>query len=62
MAKVELNTINKTFHQITQVMEVARARLTTVPTKNDDQYIWIAMQADVFFEIIVCENHTFCLI
>jgi hypothetical protein len=46
--------------QITQVMEVARA-LTTVPMKNDDQYIWISMQAVVFFEIIVCENQTFCL-
>jgi hypothetical protein len=34
----KIDPINKTFNQITQVMEVARA-LTTIPTKNDDQYI-----------------------
>ena len=53
-----INAINKTFLQITQVMEVARV-VTTVPTKNDDQYIWISMQDIVFFEIFVCENQTF---
>ena len=42
-------------------MEVARAHLTTVPGKNDDQYIWISMQVVVFFEIIAYENQTFCL-
>jgi hypothetical protein len=46
--------------QITLVMEVAQA-LKTVPTKNDDQYIWISMQTVLFFEIIVFENQTFCL-
>lgn len=36
-----INTIIKTFRlQIIQVIEVARA-VTAVPTKNDDQYIWI---------------------
>ena len=55
-----IDAINKTFVQITKVMEVAWA-LTTVPTKIDYQYIWISMQAVVFFEIIVCENHTICL-
>jgi hypothetical protein len=29
--------------------------------KNDNQYIWISMEVVVFFEIIVCENQTFCL-
>ena len=42
--KKTVNAINKTFVQITQVIEVARA-LTTIPTKNDDHYIWISMQA-----------------
>ena len=41
-------------------MEVSQ-ELITVPMKNDDQYIWISMQDVVFFEIIVCENQTFCL-
>ena len=50
-----INAINKTFVQITQVMEVAQA-LTIVPVKNDNQYIWISIQAIVFFEITVCEN------
>lgn len=56
-----IEPINQPFKQITQVMEVAWARLTTIPTKNDDQYIWISMQVAIFFEIIVCENHTFFL-
>jgi hypothetical protein len=56
-----IEPINKTFDQITQVMEVARECMTTVQTKNDDQYIWISVQAVVFFEIIVYENNTFCL-
>ena len=56
-----IKPINKTFDQITQVMEVVWACLTTVSTKNDDQYIWISMKVVVFFEIIVCENQTFCL-
>ena len=50
----------RTVDPINQVMEVAQARLTIVPTKNDDQYIWISIQAIVFFEIIVCENQKFC--
>ena len=53
-----INAISKTFLQITQVMEVARV-VTAIPMKNDDQYIWISMQAIVFFEIFVCENQTF---
>lgn len=52
-----INTINKTFLHITQVMEVSRA-LTIVPTKNDDKYISISMQAIAFFETFVCENYT----
>jgi len=43
-------------------MEVARAVLTIVPVKNDDQYIWISMQVVVFnLEIIIYENQTFGL-
>ena len=57
----KISIINKTYVQINQVMEVARAPMA-VPMKNDDQYIWIAMQAIVFFEIILCENQTFCLL
>ena len=48
-----INTMNKTFFQITQVVEVARA-VTSVPTKNDDQYVWISKQGIVFFEIFAC--------
>jgi len=60
--KKEIKAINKTFRQITPIMEVARAVLTTIPTKNDDQYMWTSMQVVVFnFEIIVCENQAFCL-
>jgi hypothetical protein len=55
-----IETIKKKFDEITQVMEVARS-LKTVPTKNDDQYIWISMQDVEFFEIIVYEKQTFCL-
>ena len=55
-----IEEINQTFRKITQGMEVDRV-LTTILMKNDDQYIWISMQVVVFFEIIVCENHTFCL-
>ena len=62
--KLEMrNTIeemNKRFIQITQAMQVAWA-LTTVPTNNYDQYIWMLMQVVVYFEIIVCENKTFCI-
>ena len=50
-----INAINKTFLQITQVMEVACA-VIVVSTKNDDKYIWISMQVVVFLEIIVYEN------
>ena len=49
-----INTVNKKFLKITQFMEVARA-VTTVPTKNDDHYVWISKQGVVFFEIFVCE-------
>ena len=48
----------KTFLQITQVMEVARA-VTIVPTKNDDQYVWISKQGIEFFEIFVSEIRRF---
>jgi hypothetical protein len=34
-------------------MEVAQA-LTTVPVKNDDQYIWISMQAAIDFFLNNC--------
>ena len=39
-------------------MEVAQA-VTTVPTKNDDQYVWISKQGILFFEIFVCEIRQF---
>ena len=48
----------KTFLQITQVKEVARAG-TTIRAKNDDQYVWISKQGVVFFEIFVCEIRHF---
>ena len=54
-----IEAINKTFGQITQVMEVAQA-LTIVPMNNGDQYIWISRQV-LFFEIAVYDNQTFCL-
>ena len=46
--------MNKTFLQITQVIEVTQA-MTTFPTNNDDQYVWISKQGVVFFEIFVYE-------
>ena len=55
-----IETINKTFDQKIQVMQVARTP-TTVPTKNDDQYIWMLMKNVIYFEIIVCENQTLCI-
>ena len=39
-------------------MEVARA-VTTVPAKNDDQYVWISKQGILFFEIFVYELRDF---
>ena len=56
--KKTINTMNKKFLQITQVMEVARA-VTSVPTKNDGQYVWISTQGIVIFEIFVCEIRNF---
>ena len=56
--KETINTVNKTFLKITQVMEVARA-VTTVPVKNDGQYVWISKLGVVFFEIFVCEIKNF---
>ena len=56
--KNTINTMNKTFLQITQVIEVAQA-VTVVPVKNDDQYFWISKQDIVFFEIFVCEIRHF---
>lgn len=53
-----INAIKKTFLQITKVMEVARV-VTSVLAKNDDQYIWISIEAIVFFEKFVCENQSF---
>jgi hypothetical protein len=44
----KIEAINQTFNKIIQGMEVAR-ELTTVPVKNDDQYIWISMQAVIVF-------------
>ncbi len=42
-------------------MEIAQA-LTTVPVKNDDQYIWITLQLQLYiFEITTYENQTFFL-
>ena len=46
--KKTIETNNQTLNKITQGMEVARA-LTTVPVKNDDQYIWISMQDTIVF-------------
>ena len=56
--KKTINTVNKTFLKITQVMEVALA-VTTVQAKNDDHYVWISKQGIVFFEIFVCEIRHF---
>ena len=42
-------------------MQVARA-LISIPTKNDDQYIWMLMQVVVYSEAIICQNQTFCII
>ena len=39
-------------------MEVARA-VKIVPTKKDDQYVWISKQGVVFFEIFVREIRHF---
>ena len=47
--KKTINTDNKTFLKITQVVEVALA-VTTVQVKNDDHYVWISKQGVVFFE------------
>ena len=50
-----IEPINKKFSQITQSMQVSQAPII-VPTKNDDAYLFfMLMQADVYFEIIVCE-------
>ena len=56
--KKTINTVNKTFLKITQVMEVALA-VTSVPVKNDDHYVWISKQGVVFFVIFVCEIQHF---
>ena len=56
-----IEEMNKTFCQITQFMQVAQA-LILIPAKNDDQYIWMLTQVVVYSEVIVCENHTFCII
>ena len=53
-----INTVNKTFLKIIQVMEVARV-VTTMPVKNDDQYVWISKQGILFFEIFVFEIRHF---
>ena len=34
----KIEVVNKTFNQITKIMQMARA-LTTIPTKSDDPYI-----------------------
>ena len=52
--KKTINTMNKKFLQITQVMGVAR-EMTSVSSKNDDRCVWISKQGIVFFEIFVCE-------
>ena len=54
--KKTINIMNKTFLQITQVMQVARA-VTTIPMKNDDQYVWISKKGIVFFEIFVVKSN-----
>jgi hypothetical protein len=46
--KKTIKAFNQKFNKITQGMEVVGA-LTTVPVKNDDQYIWISMQAAIVF-------------
>ena len=40
----------KTFLEITQVMEVALA-VTSIQAKNDDHFVWISKKGVVFFEI-----------
>ena len=52
--KKSIDTMNKTFLKITQVMEVALA-VTTIQAKNDDHYVWISKQGVVFFDILVYE-------
>ena len=57
--KKTINTMNKTFPKITQVMEVFLV-VTIVQVKNDDHYVWISKQGIVFFEICLW-NQTFFL-
>ena len=59
--KKTIEAIDKTFDQITQVMQVARA-MRIVPMKDDDQYIWLLMEVVVYSKVIVCENMAFCII
>ena len=56
--KKTINTVNKIFLKITQVVEVSLA-VTTVQAKNDDHYVWISKKGVVFFEIFVCEIEHF---
>ena len=56
--KKAINTMNKKFLKITQVIEVARV-VTTVQEKNDAHYVWISNQGVVFFEIFFCEIRHF---
>ena len=51
--KKTINTANKTFLKITQVMEVALA-MTAVQAKNDDHYVWISKKV-LYFLKYVCE-------
>ena len=57
--KKTINTVNKTFLKITQVMEVALV-VIAIQAKNDDHYvIWISKQGVLFFETCLW-NQTFC--
>ena len=56
--KEKINTVNKTFLKMTQVMEVALA-VIKVQAKNDDHYLWMSKQGVVFFKIFVCEIRHF---
>ena len=52
--KKTINTVDKTFLKITQVMEVDLV-VATIQVKNDDHYVWILKQVVLFFKIFVCE-------
>ena len=51
-----IESINESFIQITQLMQVALA-LITIPAKSNDPYLFLMlMKAAIYFETIVYEN------